>query len=155
MPKDELENTTGKRSGGVIVNQDEIDELQASATFSSSLLISTYTERPFFYFRNQGDSVEGVLGLQHCNTNIRRCPSRVIMTKTGPQDFFVNRQLSALLKKRRLEGKYIRVTYIGQERTGWGHRRKCYQVETFTTPESEKITRRTGTPGTKTKRGSK
>ena len=155
MAKNDLENTDGKRSGGVVVNQDELTKFQGSGTYVSGLLRSTYTERPFFFFRNYGDSVEGVLCLQHNNTNIRRCPSRIMETEDGPVDFFVNRQLSALLKKHDLEGKYIRVTYVAQESTGWGHHRKVYQVEKFAVTDREQMSLRSGAPGTKKKRASK
>ncbi len=150
-----LENTGGKRSGGVILNQDEINDLQASPVFSSRLLISTHTSRPFFYFRKEGDSLEGFLGPQHNNTNIRRCASRIMETDYGAEEFFVNGKLSALLKKHDLEGKYIRITYIGNEFTGFGHARKCYQVEKFAVTDREQMSLRSGAPGTKTKRGPK
>ena len=150
-----LEQTGGKRSGGVIVNQDEINDLQASAIFASRLLISTHTSRPFFYFRREGDSLEGFLGLQHNNTNIRRCASRIIETDHGLEEFFVNRQLSALLKKYHLEGQYIRVTFIGSEPTGWGHKRKCYKVEKFPATDREKMSLQSGAPGTRKTREKK
>ena len=158
MAKNTVEKTDGKRSGGVLVNQAEINELEASPTFSTSsigLLSSPRTMKPFFYFRNIGDSVEGFLGLQHDNRNINRASSRVIETHDDIEEFFVNRQLSAVIRKYKLEGKYVRVTYIGTEPTGWGHARKCYKVEKFPVTDREQMSLQSGTPGTKAKKGSK
>lgn len=155
MAKLDLETTGGKRSGGGIVNQDEIKELQASAIFSSRLLISTHTSRPFFYFRHQGDTLEGFLRRQHNNTNIRRSASRLIETDSGIEEFFVNQKLAKLFEKYDLEGKYIKITFIGVEFTGFGHARKCYQVEKFAVTDREQMSLQSGAPGTKTKRGSK
>ncbi len=154
-PEIVLENGGGKRSGGVVVNQDEIKELQASATFSSRLLISPHTERPFFYFRNEGDSLEGFLGIQHSNTNIRRCASRIIETDSGTEEFFVNAKLAKLFKKYNLEGKYVRITFIGSEYTGFGHARKCYQVEKFAVTDREEMSLQSGAPGTRKTRRKK
>ena len=153
-----LEKTDGERSGGVVVNQIEIKKLEASPTFSTSpggLLNSPRTMKPFFYFRDIGDNVEGFLGLQHDNRNINRASSQVIETADGVEEFFVNRQLSAVIRKYKLEGKYVRVTYIGTEPTGFGHARKCYKVEKFAVTDREQMSLQSGAPGTKKKRARK
>lgn len=144
-----VDNGGGKRTGGVVVNQEEIKELQASGAFSSRLMISPRTERPFFYFRYHGESIEGFLGIRHTNTNIRRSASRIIETDHGTEEFFVNQKLAKLIKEYKLEGKYIRITYIGSEFTGFGHARKCYQVEKFAVTDREEKTLQSGAPGSK------
>ncbi len=154
MAKLDLAGTDGKRSGGIILNQGEIKDLRSSATFSSRLLISVHTSRPFFYFRQHGDSLEGFLGLQHNNTNIHRSASRIMQTDYGVEEFFVNQKLAKILKHFDLEGKYIRVTYIGDELTGYGHARKCYQVEKFAVTDRDQMSVQSGAPGTKKKRAS-
>ncbi len=155
MAKRSFESTGDKKSGGVILNQGEIKELVASAVFSSRLLISTHTSRPFFYFRQHGDSLEGFLGLQHSNTNLRRCASRIMETDYGIEEFFVNQKLAKVFKQFDLEGKYIKITYIGDELTGFGHARKCYQVEKFAVTDREQMSLQSGKPGTRKKRGPK
>ncbi len=132
--------------GSLILNKSEVDELRASGAFSSRLLISPRTERPFFYFQYHGDALEGFLGIQHTNTNIRRSASRLIETPDGVQEFFVNQKLAQLFRKYDCEGKYLRITYIGQEFTGFGHARKCYQVELLPVTSREKSTYRTEQP---------
>ncbi len=150
-----LESTGGKRSGGVVLNQTEIKDLQASATFSSRLLISTHTSRPFFYFRQHGESLEGFLGPQHSNTNIRRSASRIMQTDYGMEEFFVNQKLAKLFQTYDLEGKYIRITYIGEESIGFGHARKCYQVEKFAVTDREQMSLQSGAPRTRKTRRNK
>lgn len=129
-----------RENSAICVNQDEIDALQKSPTFSSRLLVSTYIERPFFYFRHHGDSLEGFLGCKHSNASIHRSCSRVIDTATGPEEFFVNQKLARVIDKYELEGKYVRITYIGDEYTGFGHARKVYRVEKFPMTDRERIT---------------
>ena len=155
MAKTNLEKATPDSSGGVVINQDEIEELQGSPAFSSRLLISTHTSRPFFYFQQHGQSLEGFLGTQHSNTNIRRCASRVIETAHGIEEFFTNQKLAKLFKKYDLEGQHIRITYIGDEFTGYGHARKCYQVEKFAVTDREVMSLQSGAPGTRKTRAKK
>lgn len=140
MTKSTLEKRAGRLAKPLVLNQAEINELQKSGAFSSSLFISPRTERPFFYFKHHGESLEGFLGPQHTNTNIRRSASRIIETETGVEEFFVNQKLAKLFDKFNLEGKYIRITYIGQEFTGYGHARKCYKVEQMPVTDRNKST---------------
>ena len=150
-----VEKASSKRSGGVTVNQAEINDLETSPTYSGNLSRSKNTLKPFFYFRNIGDYVEGFLGPRFDNRDIRRASSRLIETDDDIEEFFTNRQLAATIKKHELEGKYVRITFIGTEATGWGHKRKCYKVQKFPVSDREKITTQTGTPGRNKKRGSK
>ena len=130
MAKTTLEKRWRTKDQPLVLNQAEIDELHRSPAFSSQLLISPRTERPFYYFKYHGQQLEGFLGHEHTNANIRRAQSRIIETPNdGIQEFFVNKSLARVFDKFQLEGKYIRITYIGQEFTGFGHARKCYQVE--------------------------
>ena len=153
MAKKAVEKTDGKKSEGVVVNQAEIDELEASPTFSANKLLSAHSMKPFFYFHFMGDSLEGFLGPQHNNRNINRTCSRIIETKTGVEEFFTNRQLAKVIKKYELEGKYVRVTYIGNEPTGWGHKRKCYKVEKFAVTDHEQMSVQSGAPGPRKTKG--
>ena len=146
MAKKNVEKAATKRSGGVVINQAEIDSLRRSATFSSRLMISPRTERPFFYFRHHGDALEGFLGTSHNNTNIRRGISRIIETPDGTEEFFCNQKLAKAIKDFALEGKYIRIIYIGQEFTGYGHARKCYQLEELPVTSRARQTVKTGKP---------
>ncbi len=151
MGKPVFEKPLRQPGPGLVLNQVEIDELRRSPAFSSRLLISPRTERPFFYFRHHGDTLEGFLGIAHNNANIRRGVSRVIDTPHGIEEFFVNQKLALLFERYKLEGKYIRITYIGQEFTGFGHARKCYQVEQMPVTSRERKTVRSGTPGESTR----
>ena len=155
MAKNILETATTERSGGVVVNQDEIETLLQSPAFSSRLLISPRTERPFFYFQRHGQSLSGFLGMQHSNTNLRRGRSRIIETDGGIEEFFVNEKLAKVFDKYNLEGEYIEITFIGSEFTGYGHARKCYQVEKFAVTDREKMSLQSGNPGTRKTRGKK
>ncbi len=113
-----------------VVNQTEIDELTSSPSFSSKLLISPRTNRPFFYFRYHGQVLQGFLcDVVFDNSGISRSRSFLIITDAGEkEEFFANQRLAKIIHQERLWGKYIEITYIGDERTGYGHARKIYQV---------------------------
>ncbi len=133
----DLEKTDKTSRAGVVVNQAEIKDLKNSPAFSSRLLISERTYKPFFYFRYHGHSIEGFLGLQFNNIALRRTRSRQIKTDSGNEEFFCNKKLAKIFNEYELEGKYVRITYIGDEYTGYGHARKIYQVERF--PVTDRI----------------
>jgi len=113
-----------------ILNQAEIDELLISPKFSSKLLISPRTNRAFFYFRFHGQTLSGFLmDRVWDNYGINRSRSFCIITDNGTkEEFFANQRLARIILKNELFGKYVEITYIGDERTGFGHARKIYQV---------------------------
>lgn len=106
------------------VNPEEIDKLVRKPTFFNQPTTSTGKE--FFYFRKIGDSIEGYLGRSIDNSTINRTKSFVIDTINGLEEFFANRLLQRFLNK--LDGKYVKVVYIGDQKTQFGHRRKVYRV---------------------------
>ena len=122
-----------------VLNQDEIKRLRNSDKFSSRLLISPRTGRPYFYFRYHGQQIEGFLGRSYDNAAIHRSKSYILETAHGLEEFFANQRLAKIIEKYALEGKYIRITYIGDERTGFGHARKIYQVEKLAVTDRELI----------------
>jgi len=113
-----------------IVNQAEITKLTQSEKFSSRLLISPRTGRPFYYFRYHGQTLGGFLmDRVWDNSALNRSRSFCIITDDGTkEEFFANQRLARIIHKENLWGKYIEITYIGDERTGYGHARKIYQV---------------------------
>ena len=116
----------------VVINQAQIDEIQKKPTFRSRLLISPRTGRPFFYFRYHGQEIEGFLGHSYDCSFFNRGRSFDIDTGGGViEEFFASRYLQQIFERHALEGKYIKITYIGDEYTGYGHARKVYQVEKF------------------------
>ncbi len=139
----DLENAEKTSRAGVVINQAEIKELKNSPTFSSRLLISDRTYKPFFYFKYHGHALEGFLGPQFTNAGISRQRSRLIKTDSGEEEFFCNAKLAKLFDQFELEGKYIKITYVGDEYTGYGHARKVYQVERFPVTDRTQETHQT------------
>jgi len=113
-----------------VVNQAEIDELLISPKFSSKLLISPRTNRAFFYFRYHGQTLSGFLmDRVWDNYALNRSRSFCIITDDNiKEEFFANQRLAQIIIKKELFGKYVEITYLGDERTGYGHARKIYQV---------------------------
>ncbi len=124
------DNNQPKKNKSVVVNQDQIDEIQKKPSFRSRLLISPRTGRPFFYFRYHGETLEGFLGHSYDCSYFNRGKSFDIQTDDGTiEEFFAGRYLQQIFERYELEGKYIVITYIGDEYTGFGHARKVYRVE--------------------------
>lgn len=113
-----------------VVNQAEIEKLAKSPKFRSKLLISPRTNRPYFYFRYHGQVLQGFLGdVVFDNSGIQRSRSFLMITDDGHrEEFFANQRLAKIITHERLWGKYVEITYIGDEYTGYGHARKIYQV---------------------------
>jgi len=152
--KTELENPTAGAAADsslasenfTCLNADELEKIQKSPKFSSRLLFSPRTHRPYFYFRFHGCSVEGFLGTSYDNRGVNRAKSYMIESPHGWEEFFANQHLQRLIEKHKLEGRYIKITYIGDEYTGWGHARKVYRVELLPVKQREYKAWKTGTP---------
>ena len=124
------DNNQTQKIKPIVINQDQLDEIQKKPSFRSRLLISPRTGRPFFYFRYHGENLQGFLGHSYDCSYFNRGKSFDIQTDDGTiEEFFAGRYLQRIFEKYELEGKYIIITYIGDEYTGYGHARKVYKVE--------------------------
>lgn len=119
-----------------IINQSHLATVQKSRSYRSKLLQSPRTGKPFFYFRYHGQSLEGFLGTSHDCAFFSRGSSRIIETIDGStEEFFTGSYLAKLFEANKLEGKHIKITYVGDQLTNFGHARKVYQVEKFPTTD--------------------
>ena len=106
------------------IKSEKIDKITKSPTFLHRPITSEGKE--FFYFRKIGDNIQGFLGRRIDNTVINRACSFIIETDHGPEEFFANKLLQQLLFE--LNGEYVKIEYIGDQQTQYGHRRKVYRV---------------------------
>lgn len=129
-------NNQTEKINSTLVNQDHIRTIQAKRSYRSKLLISPRSGKPFFYFRYHGQELEGFLGRAYDCSFFNRGGSRIVDTIAGGvEEFFTGKYLSQLFEEHELEGKHIKITYIGDELTRYGHARKVYQVEKFATTD--------------------
>jgi len=115
--------------------------------------------RDFFYFHEYSDTLKGQLLSKHSNAHIGRGASYKIrveqMIRDGEEvvicpgkepieEFFGNKILQRTIDKNELIGSFVRIVFIGRQKTSHGHSAKIYDVFKVTGIESEREVRQDG-----------
>lgn len=115
--------------------------------------------RDFFYFHDYGDYLKGQLLGKRSNVNIGRGPSYLIRVeamrrdgvdvdicpgKEPVEEFFANKILQRTIEKNELIGSFVRIVYIGRQKTGFGHSAKIYDVFKVTGISQEREAKQDG-----------
>ena len=80
----------------------------------------------FHIFKAKGEELTGRV-ISHAIVNIRRNSSYAIENEHGEVvEVFANKSLHKQLGE--CFGQVVRIVYIGQEQTNWGHAKKIYRV---------------------------
>lgn len=138
MGKDVLGKT---KAGEQEVGGSYLERIFKSGRFYTTTF--TAEGRRFFTFAEIGDELEGYLQPNvHGNSHLYRsksfqiqCYSKTengITIENNPpvvEEFFANWQLQQIFKRNNLVGKFVRIVFIGRQKSNWGgHAAKVYRV---------------------------
>ncbi len=135
----------GKDVGRAKAGEQEVGGSYLERIYKSGrFYTTTFTAegRRFFSFAEIGDELEGRLLQGRSNAHIYRtksfrleCYSKTengITIEYNPpvvEEFFANWQLQQIFNKNDLTQKFIRIVYIGRQKSNWGgHAAKVYRV---------------------------
>jgi hypothetical protein len=141
------------------IGESSLKRVIASDKFYTLDIAVTPSGREFFYFHDYGDMLKGQLLGKRSNVNIGRSPSYRIrveeMIRDGEEvvifpgkepieEFFGNNMLQRTIDKNELIGSFVRIVFIGRQKTGFGHSAKVYDVFKITGIEHEREVRQDG-----------
>lgn len=139
------------------IGEDDLKKIIESDDFYTKDQAKTKTGTPFFFFHEYGDYLKGQLLSKQKSIDIKRQASYRIRVEAMRQDgaevpvvagqvaeFPGNRQLQRVIDKNELIGSWIKIVYIGREKTRFGHSAKIYDVFKITGISSEKESRQDG-----------
>lgn len=110
------------------VNTAEIDKQLASPDFINKAACGC--QIPIFTFRKIGESLEG--RIRPCYNHDRADRARaahVHITEKNAVAIRLSKMLWKAIEDNHLWGHWIRITFKGKKRTGYGHAQKLYLVE--------------------------